>query len=208
MIVTDLQIEGLPQVAGTLRQAGERDLAAASISFFLTGYHLAGTQQDALPGALRAADNVAGTVDSIGNVDIHMAAGAEHGCIARGHATVGVGSGIVLTQIGLHLGESDGHSIVGEDAAQKLRGDDICGLEEINGHALPIYKGKMIAELDVPFLPRGIPMISVAVLHRHGQLEPGHHTGWSTNGAVRGCGSENDHRVLNRIVSAGVPGGR
>lgn len=138
MVIGQLKVERLPQIAWPHRQAGEWDAAAASKSIILAGDHFAGTQQHTLPGTLRGADDIAGAVDSIGDVDIHMTTGAEHRRIARSLAAVGVGGRILRTEVGLHLCQADRYPVMCDGAAQELWCDDICGLEEIDVHGTNI----------------------------------------------------------------------
>lgn len=98
---------------------------------------LASAEETAVAGALGSADNVPGTVDAVGNIDVHVPARTKHCSVAPGGAAEGVGGGVLGAEVGLDFGEADSDACVAEHPAEELWGDDVSGLSKINAHSAP-----------------------------------------------------------------------
>ena len=63
---------------------------------------------------------------AVGEVDVNATADLEHGGVARCEPSEGVGTGVFLAPVGLHLGQADRDAPLrtgdGDDGAQQRRG--------------------------------------------------------------------------------------
>ncbi len=111
--------EGFCQAAGAVEAAGERGERAES------------AEQDAAGGAGGFGDDVEAFVDTVAEIDVGSAGGAEQDTGAGGEASAGVSSGVVRAEVGLHFDNPAGACAVDEDLAEEGAGDrdGITGIE-------------------------------------------------------------------------------
>jgi hypothetical protein len=111
--------EGFCQAAGAVEAAGERGERAES------------AEQDAAGGAGGFGDDVEAFVDTVAEIDVGSAGGAEQDTGAGGEAAAGVSGKVGGAKVGLYFDDAPGSLAVDERFAEKGAGDrnGVAGIE-------------------------------------------------------------------------------